>query len=707
MLSSKKDGGAAANSSNARSDGHPQDFSSLFSRLDHQRAITIKTTAIDGLLGRRYSDRVLRALSLFLLLVVACHRAATDHTAVTPGPVTPGPVAPGPVAMQSPPDPHSFARPDEVRVRHFGLQLEVDFDARTLTGVITLAVQRADKGAPLVLDTRALTIDSVEVAHAPAPIDASTARLATLDAPWQTAAWRMGTADADLGAALIIEMTADVDVVRVRYRTAPSASGLQWLTPAQTADGVAPFLYSQSQAIHARSWFPCQDSPGIRTSYDAEIRVPAPLRALMAADPIPDAPAGVAAFAMRQPIPAYLVALAVGHLEFAALGERTGVWAEPSVLPRAAHEFADIERMMLAIEGLYGPYRWGRYDVLVLPPAFPFGGMENPKLTFATPTIIAGDRSLVSLIAHELAHSWSGNLVTNATWADLWLNEGFTVYLERRIIEALFGRERADMDAVLGRQDLAEALGELAPDDQRLRLDLAGRDPDVGLSDVAYEKGALLLRAFEETYGRAVFDPVLLAWFDRHAFGSVTTVQFEAFVAEHLQDATPLPGRNAVDLSAWLDAPGVPTDAPVPKAEAFARIDAVIPQFVAGTVPAAALATDTWSAQQWLHFLRALPRDTELARLRALDTRFGLGTSGNIEILALWLEIGVRHGYRELDSALEQFLLTIGRRKFVVPLYRGLLDAGRGDDARRIFARARPGYHPITQGSLDALLGGG
>ncbi len=631
---------------------------------------------------------------LLLLLLVGCRPTPEPTFPTTPQIMTAGP------------DEHSYARAAEVRVRHFGLSLEVDFATRTLLGVITLAVERADARAPLRLDTRALDISRVEIARAPAALQIESTHLAAVEALWSPARWNLGAVDEHLGQGLAVELEGDVDLVRITYRTAPEASGLQWLAPAQTADRTQPFLYSQSQAIHARSWFPCQDSPGIRATYDAVVRVPPNVRALMSADPFETGTAGTYGFEMRQAIPAYLVALAVGRLEFAAIGDRTGVWAEPSILATATHEFADMERMLVAVEGLYGPYRWGRYDVLVLPPAFPFGGMENPKLTFATPTIIAGDRSLVSLIAHELAHSWSGNLVTNATWADLWLNEGFTVYLERRIIESLFGRERADMDAVLGRQDLAEAFAELGADDQHLRLALGGRNPDDGLSDVAYEKGALLLLALEESYGRKAFDPFLLAWFEDHAFGSVTTAEFEAFAAKHLLGQPRLPNKPAIDLGAWLDKPGLPSDSPVPRAEAFERIDGVVGPFVRGELAAAGLPTAKWTPQQWLHFLRALPKETDVARLRALDERFALTDSGNQEILAQWLEISVRHDYRAADAALERFLARVGRRKFLMPLYGALLEAGRGDEARRIFARARPGYHPITQSSLDTLLGG-
>jgi leukotriene-A4 hydrolase len=420
----------------------------------------------------------------------------------------------------------------------------------------------------------------------------------------------------------------------------------------------------------------------------------------MAADPVEPASPGRARFAMTQPIPSYLVALAVGRLEFRALGDRTGVWAEPTMLDRAADELADVESMLRTTEALFGPYRWGRYDVLVLPPAFPFGGMENPKLTFATPTILAGDRSLVALIAHELAHSWSGNLVTNATWSDLWLNEGFTVYIERRIVEAVFGRERAEMEATLGLAELERELSEVDPRDTALHVDLDGRDPDDGINRVPYEKGALLLRTLEETLGRAVFDGVLRAWFDEHAFRSVTTAQFESYLGSQLDPAV----AQALSIEAWIHEPGIPDGAARPSTQGFAAVDAALEAFLAGG-DAAALDAGSWSAHEWLRFLRGLPPDLPAARLGELDDVFALTDTGNYEVLAQWLETAVRHGHRATDERLEAFLLEVGRRKFLVPLYRSLLEHGRIDDARRIYGQARPGYHPISRGTLDELIG--
>ncbi|MEZ4451693.1 MAG: leukotriene A4 hydrolase C-terminal domain-containing protein [Nannocystaceae bacterium] len=406
---------------------------------------------------------------------------------------------------------------------------------------------------------------------------------------------------------------------------------------------------------------------------------------------------------MESPIPAYLLAIAVGELGYQDLGPRTGVWAEPEVLGRAARELAGMEAMLTAIEADFGPYRWGRYEVLVLPPSFPFGGMENPRVTFATPTILAGDRSLVSLVAHELAHSWSGNLVTSASWGDLWLNEGFTTYLERRILESLYGRERAEMEAALGAELLEEVLRETPPGDQALAPALAGRDPEALPGDIAYEKGALLLRALEEVYGREAFDPFLRAWFDEHAFTSQRSADFVAFARARLQTSPLVPGHEAPDLLAWLTGPGLPEGAPIPQSDAFAAVDARRDAWLSGQVRDAALA-DGWTPFHWLHFLGGLPEDVAAARLEALDRAQGLTRTGNQEVLARWLEVAVRHGVSGVDDRLRGFLTTIGRRKYLTPIYSALI-AVDPDRARAIYREARPAYHPIVQASLDPLLG--
>jgi aminopeptidase N len=619
-----------------------------------------------------------------------------------PEPSAPGPTAatPNEPGQAAPADVHSAARPNEVVVRHSGFDLSVDFEGHSVRGVATLAVERLDPSKPLHLDTRDLEIRTVKTGTV-----GELKTLATAGVTWSETTFEQ--TDGELGSDLSITLPEGADAVRIEYATSPEASGLQWLAPEQTADGSHPFLYSQSQAIHARSWIPCQDTPGVRSTFDAVVRVDGGLTALMAAQTVPSEEPGVFRFTMDQPIPSYLVAMAVGKVEFAELGPRSGVWAEPSVLKKAVAEFGDVETMIDAVEGLYGPYRWGRYDILVLPPAFPFGGMENPRLTFATPTILAGDRSLVALIAHELAHSWSGNLVTNASWGDLWLNEGFTVYVERRVVESLYGREREEMEAMLGRQDLEKELAELPAPDQRLSTDLTGRDPDDGLTNVPYEKGALLLRLLEETYGREAFDPFLQKWFTEHAFTSVRTSDFEAFVkAELIEKHAPLEGKVPVDLDGWIHTPGMGPGAPTPHSAAFETVDASLQSWLGGKAKATSLETKGWTPHEWLHFLRALPKDLSSDQLAKLDGAFGFTTSTNAEILAQWLETSIRHDYRASDAALETFLVGVGRRKFLTPLYRALMESGREADAKRIYAKARAGYHPITQRTLDALVRG-
>ena len=591
------------------------------------------------------------------------------------------------------PDPTSYANTDQVRVRKLALDLEVDFERKQLAGTAELVLDWLDPAArELVLDTRDLTIEKVE-AHA-------------VGGPARKVDYTLDAADPLYGSALRIRFEHAVPAVRIHYRTAPTASGLQWMGAELTANKKYPFLFSQSQAIHARSWVPLQDTPGVRFTYGARIKAPKALRVVMSADnDARHALDGEFRFRMEQPIPSYLLAIAVGDLDVRETGPRTAVYAEPSVVEKAAKEFEDTEKMIVAAEKLYGPYRWERYDLLVLPASFPFGGMENPRLTFATPTVIVGDKSLTSLIAHELAHSWSGNLVTNSTWKDIWLNEGFTTYVEGRIVEAVFGREQTEMEEVISQFGLAQDMKDMQPFAQRLALDpLLGRDPDEALSDIAYIKGAWFLQFLERRIGRAPFDAFLRAYFDEHAFQSIDSATFAAYAKENL--LAKHPGKvSEAEFDAWLHAPGIPSIAEPAHSARFDVVDAARADWLAGERAPSDIATEKWSTQEWVRFLEGMPEKLAPAQLAALDSAFHFTGTPNGEIAMRWYPLAVRSGYAEARPAMETFLVGIGRRKLVMPTWQALAASPDGlAFARGVFAKAKPGMHPITANSVETAL---
>jgi leukotriene-A4 hydrolase len=590
-------------------------------------------------------------------------------------------------------DPLSYARYDQVRTTDLHMDLKADFGTKTLSGFAELSLNWIDKNAgTLDLDTRDLAISKIEALGA--------------NGSWTPVTYKLDARDAEKGQALHIAAPGQPRKVRIHYRTAPTASALQWLNPVQTMSGKQPFMFSQSQTIDARSWVPVQDTPAVRFTYSARIDAPQGLRVVMSADNDPKATGkGGWRFKMPQAIPSYLLAIGIGEIDVRTLGPRTGVYAEPQRIKAAAYEFADTEKMIKAAESLYGPYRWGRYDMLVLPPSFPIGGMENPRLTFLTPTMIAGDRSLVDLVAHELAHSWSGNLVTNASWKHFWLNEGFTTYVTTRILESMYGADVATMNLQLEQEEALASLAEIAPAKQALIT----RDPDTSAATytddgLIYPKGAWFLRTLEQRAGRAKFDPFLRSWFDKHAFQSVTTEQFVDYLRKNLLAQNP-GVMTEKELEEWLYAPGIPASAPRAVSQRLATLDTARAAWLKGELATSKLDTKKWNATEWMKFLNDIDGKATAAQLKELDKAFGLARTGNNEVAFRFYRASINAGYRDIRAPLDSFLMSVGRQKFVVPLYTALRKQPQDKAwAEEIYKKARERYHPATQKSVDKQM---
>lgn len=581
-------------------------------------------------------------------------------------------------------EPHSFSQPNDAVITHLDLDINVDFDNEMIYGKASYLIKN-NKASQIILDSKFLTIENAQ-------------------ADGKDTTFSLGDFDEQLGNPLKIDIDSDTKRITVFYKTTHKTEALQWLKPQQTADKKQPFLFTQGQAILTRTWIPIQDSPQIRITYNAKVQVPSQLMAVMSAEnPKTKTPDGHYTFKMAQPISPYLIALAVGDIEYKAISNRTGIYAEKSMVEKAHYEFSDMENMVASAEALYGTYAWEQFDVIVLPPSFPFGGMENPRLTFATPTVIAGDKSLTSLIAHELAHSWSGNLVTNATWDDFWLNEGFTVYFEMRIMEALYGKDRANMLARIGRQDLEEEIEGFkdTPDDTKLKLNLKGRNPDDGMNSIAYDKGYLFLRTLEETVSREKFDTFLKYYFQKHAFSTINTEKFIAFLNENLLEKHNI----TFNTNEWIYTAGIPDNQAIISSNKFETAEKTIRQFVKTNTVDKALTKD-WTTQEWVHFVRNFPNDIKTDHLAMIDDAFNLTNSNNSYIAMVWYEQAINHDYHgnDVDAKIEDFLIKVGRRWYVSTIYKAFKRNDKTDVALTIYSKARSNYHSVTVNTIDDLL---
>jgi leukotriene-A4 hydrolase len=585
-------------------------------------------------------------------------------------------------------DEHTYSKPELAVVKHLDLDIKVDFDTQTISGKASWLIDNISKGNEIIFDENTLNITKV-----------------TLGDDEKETKFELGKDVEFHGKPLRITIEPNTTKVNIYYSTTKDAVALQWLTPEQTADKKKPFLFSQGESVWSRTWIPCQDSPGIRFTYNAKVTVPKDLLAVMSAvNPQKKNDTGIYTFKQDKAIPSYLMAIAVGDIEFQSIDDRTGVYAEPSMLKKSAWEFAELGKMVVAAEKLYGPYRWGRYDVLVLPPSFPYGGMENPNLTFLTPGVIAGDRSLTSLLAHELGHSWSGNLVTNATWDDIWLNEGFTTYVEHRIGEAIFGKKEFEMQNVITRKELVDNVaeyGDTSPD-TRLKVSLTGRNPDDGISMIPYVKGYAFLRVIENAVGREKFDVFIKNYFDAHAFKSITTEDFIKYYNENLIKGDKALA-NKIKAEDWIYKPGIPSNiTPVTSAD-FDAIDKIQKNWRATGVKGLSQKITTTSEKQY--FIDHLPTDITPKEMEAIDAEFNFTKGGNFIIKRQWFVQAIIHQYKTANPAIEQFLVSISRTGSVMMLYKEMVKTPEGKAwAKQVFDKAKSGYHATTIQAVEGIL---
>ena len=609
-------------------------------------------------------------LATLFLTIIACQKKEQTEKATT---VT---------------DEHSYAKPELAVVKHLDLDIKVDFDTQTISGKASWLIDNISKGKEIIFDENTLNITKV-----------------TIGDDEKETKFELGKDTEFHGKPLHITIEPTTTKVNIYYSTTKEAVALQWLKPEQTADKKKPFVFSQGESVWSRTWIPCQDSPGIRFTYNAKVTVPKDLLAVMSAvNPQKKNDTGVYTFKQDKAIPSYLMAIAVGDIEFQSIDNRTGVYAEPSMLKKSAWEFAELGKMVNAAEKLYGPYRWGRYDVLVLPPSFPYGGMENPNLTFLTPGVIAGDRSLTSLLAHELGHSWSGNLVTNATWDDIWLNEGFTTYVEHRIGEAIFGEKEFEMQNVITRKELVDNVaeyGDISPD-TRLKVSLTGRNPDDGISMIPYVKGYAFLRVIENAVGREKFDVFIKNYFDAHAFKSITTEDFIKYYNENL-----IKGDKAladkIKAEDWIYKPGIPSNITSVSSVDFDAIDKIQKSWRTTGVKGLSKQITTTTEKQ--HFIDHLPTDITPKEMEAIDTEFNFTKGGNFIIKRQWFVQAIMHQYKAANPAIEQFLIGISRTGSVMMLYKEMVKTPEGKVwAKQVFDKAKSGYHATTIQAVEGIL---
>lgn len=611
-------------------------------------------------------------------------------------------------------DDHSYSNLNEIKTRHLHLEMDVNFKSKKIFGVARHRMLNLNNADTAIFDIKGIEIQKVTTGEKNAENEAD---------------FVIGKYDKDsiLGQPLLVKIDPKDSIVNIYYKTTENSEALDWLEPKLTSSKVHPFLYTQGQAILTRTWIPIQDSPSNRFTYSAEVKVPKHLRAVMSAKNSREkSETGIYNFSMPNSIPSYLIALAVGDLSYTPLSPNTGFYCEPQLTKKCENEFVDLPKMLAAAEKLYGKYQWNQYDLLVLPYSFPFGGMENPMLTFVNPTIITGDRSLVSVIAHELAHSWSGNLVSNKTWNDFWINEGFTVYFEHRIMEELYGKEIADILALVEIFELDEEIIRIKnskhPEDSKLLLNLNQRNPDEGMTDIAYVKGAWFLRSLEARAGRKVFDKFLNNYFSSFAFSTISTGDFIDYLKKNLLS------KQNIDFNynEWINQEGLPNNKIDISSPRLTKMKELALKFSNGEDVFAPkiryeririkkkikkkkiveqLKKEDFITQEWQMFIRYLPKTITVDKLQSLNSYFGFNRTENAEIALDWFTLCINANYDGVLPDIERFLRKIGRRKFVLPLFELLAQKPQYKNfAKTLFDSQKNYYHAVTKNSVEKLF---
>lgn len=609
-------------------------------------------------------------------------------------------------------DDHSYANVNQVRTKHLHLDLDVNFENKTIYGVARhdLGKHNSDN---VIFDTKYLQIQKITSGE-----KGKEKELEFVIGSWDK--------DSILGQPLIVTLKKSERYINIYYQTTTKTVALEWLEPLQTRGKIHPILYTLGSPTSTRTWIPLQDSPTNRFTYSATVKVPKELMAVMSAEnQVKRNSEGIYKFSMKKPIPSYLVALSVGNYSYKRISDKCGIYSESEFLSQASDELEDLPKMMQITEKMFGPYQWGKYDLLIMPNSFPYGGTENPCLNFIHPTVLAGDKSLSLSLVKQLAHSWAGNLVTPRSWNDLWLNEGLTVYFEHRILEELEDNEYSNMLTLVKFNELKEEIKYLKKvnrlGDTHLKLDLKNRNPDTGVIEVSQIKGALFFKTLETKVGRKKIDEFLVNYLNSFAFQAISTEKFIEYFKNELID----PIKLSFNIDEWIYQPGIPKNCinvnseRLNEMQKFARefasgIDIFEPKTIFEPIPKSRkikritkqIKRSDYSTYEWIEFIRKLPKNISPEKMAMVDAYMNFSNWGNSEVMTEWYVLSIQSGYKPALSPMEEFVSRVGRSKYLLPIYAALNETEENRQlALSIFEIAKMNYHSISISAIENLLG--